>query len=46
MENKMMTRCSVKGKVEARLIHILLRGDTGQGFIGGDNEECGATLQG
>ena len=41
----MLTKCNTKGRIEARLIHVLLRGGAGRGLVGRDDEEHNATLQ-
>ena len=46
MQDKILTKLSTKGKIEARPIHVLLRGDAGQGLVGRDNEEHDTTSQG
>ena len=46
MQDKMLTKCSMKGRIGARPIHVLLRGGAGRGLAGRDDEEHNATLQG
>ena len=46
MQDKMLTKHSMKGRIEARPIHVLLRGNAGRGLVGRDNEEHDTTSQG
>ena len=46
VQDKMLTKCSKKGKIGARPIHVLLRGSAGQGLAGRDDEGHDTTLQG
>ena len=46
MQDEMLAKCSKKGRIGAKLIHVLLRGSAGQGLAGRDNEEHNTTLQG